>query len=50
MDEESPPGSTHTGPGRAERDRVLGAAGRQQGLLGIFRTREGAGGIGRGRR
>ena len=50
MDEETPLGGTHTGPGRAERDRDLGTAGRQQGLLGIFRTWERAGGIGRGRR
>lgn len=50
VDEETPPGCTHTSPGRAQRDRVLGGAAGQQGLLGIFRTWEGAGGIGRGRR
>ena len=50
VDEETPPGCTHTSPGRAQRDRVLGGAAGQQGLLGIFRTWEGAGGIGQGRR
>lgn len=46
MRESFPPGGTHTGPGRAREGQGSGSGGKTAGLLGIFRTWEGAGGIG----